>query len=349
MSRFRSISLVASACALALAGACKSAPKPELLYVSAEQSGEIVVIDPAKAAVVTKIAVGKRPRGLRLSPDQKFLYVALSGSPRGGPGVDESKLPPPDRSADGIGVIDLEKHKLVKTIAGGNDPENFDLSKDGKYLYVANEDSAELSVVDIDSGKVVKKVAVGTEPEGVGLAPDGKTLYVTSEGDGAVTAVDTSTLTAATKVETGKRPRNVIFTRDGKWAFVTNEMDGTVTVVDPKAQRAFAQIAVTLTQGPPQRPMGLVLSPDEKKLFVTSGRGGAVGVVDVDTRTFDRLIPDVGARPWGIGISQDGARLYTANGPSDDISIIDVKAGKVTTRVKVSGQPWGIVVSPAKS
>src|SRR5215831_16642733 len=77
------------------------------LYVSDETGGNIVVIDPVAGQVVDKIAVGKRPRGIRLSRDGKELLVALSGSPIGGPGVDESKLPPPDRTADGIGVVDL--------------------------------------------------------------------------------------------------------------------------------------------------------------------------------------------------------------------------------------------------
>ena len=68
------------------------------IYVSNEDSGEITVVDPGAGQVLQRINVGKRPRGIKLSPDGKFLYVALSGSPSAGPGVDESKLPPPDRS-----------------------------------------------------------------------------------------------------------------------------------------------------------------------------------------------------------------------------------------------------------
>src|SRR5437773_10121541 len=82
-----------------------AAPAPERLYVSAEDSGEIVVVDPATAAVTGRIPVGKRPRGIKLAPDGKRLYVALSGSPRGGPGVDESKLPAADRAADGNRLV----------------------------------------------------------------------------------------------------------------------------------------------------------------------------------------------------------------------------------------------------
>ena len=75
-----------------------------------------------------------------------MLLVALSGSPIAGPGVDESKLPPADRAADGIGVVDLATRKVVRTLTSGQDPEAFDLSPDGKTLYVSNEETAEMSV-----------------------------------------------------------------------------------------------------------------------------------------------------------------------------------------------------------
>src|SRR5258705_10133822 len=64
-------------------------PSGPLLYVSDETGGNVVVIDPAAGQVVDRIAVGKRPRGIRLSRDGKELLVALSGSAIGGPGVDE--------------------------------------------------------------------------------------------------------------------------------------------------------------------------------------------------------------------------------------------------------------------
>src|SRR6186997_2076245 len=94
-------------------------PSGPLLYVSDETGGIVVVIDPAAGQVVDRIAVGKRPRGIRLSRDGKELLVALSGSAIGGPGVDESKLPPPDRTADGIGIVDLSTHKLVRKYQSG--------------------------------------------------------------------------------------------------------------------------------------------------------------------------------------------------------------------------------------
>src|SRR5690606_4462941 len=86
-----------------------------LLYVSNEDSHDLSVIDLGTHQVVATIPVGKRPRGLRVSPDGALVLTAVSGSPKSPPGTDESKLPPPDRSADGIAVVDAKAHKLLRT------------------------------------------------------------------------------------------------------------------------------------------------------------------------------------------------------------------------------------------
>ena len=159
-----------------------------------EVSGDITVIDVAAQKVLTTIPVGKRPRGIRVSPDGSTLYVALSGSPIAGPGVDESKLPPPDKRADGIGVVSVADHKLLRIVKAGSDPEQTAVSSDGSRLFVANEDVGEASVVSVDDGHVLANLKVGGEPEGVEMRPDGQVVYVTSEEDSHVAVIDATAL-----------------------------------------------------------------------------------------------------------------------------------------------------------
>ena len=116
--------------------------------------------------------------------------MALSGSPIAPPGTDESTLPPPDRSADGIGVVDVRQGKLLRVIPAGTDPEQLAVSHDGRWLFVANEDAGTTSVIDVSEGRLVSSIAVGGEPEGVDLRPDGKVVYVTSEEDNQVAVID---------------------------------------------------------------------------------------------------------------------------------------------------------------
>ena len=323
-----------------------STPSGPRVYVSDEPGGRVAIIDPVAGTVVTALAVGKRPRGIRVLDDGQRLLVALSGSPIAGPGVDESKLPPGDRKADGIGIVDLRALKVERVLNSGTDPEAFALSPDEKTLYVSNEETAQMSALEMATGQLAH-VHVGEEPEGVAVRPDGKVVYVTCEGDNAVVAVDAVSLQELARMTVGARPRGVLFSRDGAQAFVTSENGGTVSVLDGAAHKVVATIVLPRRAGAPvpPRPMGLVLSPDGRTLYVTNGRAKSVSVIDVPSRQVTRTFDDIGARPWGIGISADGTTLYTANGSSGDVSFVDASTGKVVRRIAVGGSPWGIAVS----
>src|SRR5262249_8839105 len=111
--------------AVVIAGCSKgkgAGAREERVYVSDEDGGNVIVLSTRDDWVVARIAVGKRPRGLRISPDGSKLFVALSGLPKAGPGADESKLPPADPNADGVGIVDLSSLKLLRGIPGGHDP-----------------------------------------------------------------------------------------------------------------------------------------------------------------------------------------------------------------------------------
>lgn len=322
-------------------------PGPRV-FVSDETGGRVIVIDPESRAVVHTIDVGKRPRGLRVSPDGTRLYVALSGSPIAGPNVDESKLPPADRAADGIGVVDLATGGIVRKYQSGSDPESFAMSKDGRALYVSNEDSGEMSVLDLESGQVKTRVKVGEEPEGVTTSPDGSVVYVSCEGTNEVVAVSTVDFKIVGRIPTGPRPRSIAFTKDGALGFISNENSASLTVFDARTRKVKTTIQLPRLATPgtiPPRPMGLQLGADGASLFVSLGRAKSIAVIDTATLALKQMIADVGDRPWGIGMSEDGTRLYTANGPSGDVSIVDVAAGATVAKVHVGGSPWGIATS----
>jgi YVTN family beta-propeller protein len=316
----------------------------ERLYVSDETGGNVVIVDPQQAAVVARIAVGKRPRGIQVSPDGKLVYVALSGSPIGGPNVDESKLPPPDRRYDGIGVVDLKSQTLIRTYQSGADPEAFALSHDGRVLYVSNEDSGHMSAVDLTSGKVRATVAVGSEPEGVAVSHDDRIVYVTCETSDNVYVVDAHTMRVLASFPTAKRPRAILLATAAQRGYVTDEFGAALTVFDTADYKVLNTIS--LGDAKVVRPMGIA-SPDGRRLYVTTGRLGALLEVDAQSGRVLRSVGRVGQRPWGVALSRDGSKAYTANGPSGDISVIDLKSGTVETRIAVGGSPWGIVAAAA--
>jgi YVTN family beta-propeller protein len=315
---------------------------PYGIYVTNEVSGDLTVVDPATNTVVATIPLGKRPRGIRAAPDRSAVYIALSGSPISPPGVDESTLPPPDRSADGIGVVELPALELAKILRGPSDPEQTSVNREGTQLYIANEDTGKASVLEIATGKTVAEFDVGGEPEGVTTSADGKFVYVTSEEDNQVSVVDTATNTLVKQFGVGARPRDSAFSPDSSRAYVTAENGGTVSVVDTSSHTVIDTIRLT---GPNVRPMAVVVSPDGQRVFVSTGRGGTVAVIDAATRKVVGSVA-VGARPWGIALSPDGSRLYTANGPSNDVSVVDTATLTVLTKIPAGRSPWGVVTVP---
>jgi len=313
---------------------------PYGVYVSDEISGDLTVIDPTTFTVVSTVHLGKRPRGIHASPDGRTIYIALSGSPPAGPGVDENNLPPPDKSADGIGVFDVVQNRLVRMMQGGSDPENFAVSHDGKTLYVSNEDASGISFVDVAQGKVTQTVRTGDEPEGVTVTPNGKLVYSTSEDEGTLSVIDPEPGKLLKTFKVGRRPRNIVFMPDGKRGYVNAENDGGIVLFDAVKNRKEREIS--LGKAGVIKPMGLALSGDASKLYVTTGRAGKVFVVDTATNQPTASF-DVGKRPWGIALSPDGKTLLTANGPSNDITVVDVATQTVTKKISVPGGPWGVI------
>lgn len=317
------------------------------IYVTNERSDNLSVIDSTTHEVVATIPLGKRPRGIHSSPDGKTIYVALSGSPIAGPGVDEDTLPPADKKADGIGVVDVAQGKLLRVIPGGSDPEEFSLSKDGSLLYVSNEDTGEASILDAAAGTVLATVSVGgkdAEPEGVETSPDGKFVYVTTENEGMIAVIDTATRKVIKNVKVGARPRDVAFSPDSSKAYVTCENEGTLAIIDAVKHEKIGQIEIGKATPPENiKPMSVILSADAKTAYVSAGRGHKVFIVDTATDKVTGSV-EAGQRPWGIGLSPDGKYLYAANGPSNDVSVIDLQTKTVVKHVNAGMSPWGILV-----
>ena len=239
------LALVVALCTCAgsygtLAANRAEAPATTVLYVSNETAGTVAILDGSTGAVEAKSGREAPARCEALARWIEALCRALRLADRRSR-VDESKLPPADRSADGIGMVDLASRKLERVYPSGPDPEAFDLSPDGKTLYVSNEDTSAMAVVDVEKGAVTKSVSICGEPEGVTVAPDGRTVYVTCEADGAVAAIDTTSFKVIAQIPTAPRPRGIVFSSDGNTIFVTCENGAALSSSMPRRTALLAR------------------------------------------------------------------------------------------------------------
>lgn len=326
-------------------GACHqgAGPRPGgyRIYVTNEGSGDLTVLDQSGRRLAS-IPLGKRPRGVVAAADGKTVFVALTGSPAAPPGADERKLPPADRSADGVGVVDAVSLKLTRVIRGIVDPEQLALSKDG-ILYAGSEEAGAVLVLDAQTGRSIGSIPVGEAPEGVALSPDGRFLYVTLEDDNQLVVVDAALRRVIKRLGVGGRPRSIAFSPDGTRAYVTDELGAAVTILDARTHAVVGTIAVA---GKDARPMGVVVSPDGRRVYVSTGRGRLLAELDPAAGK-TTATTEVGQRPWGVALSPDGRRIYTANGPSGDVSVVGASSLNLIRRIPAGAKPWGVAVAPA--
>jgi YVTN family beta-propeller protein len=313
------------------------------LYVSNERSDDMTVIDGATRQVVRTLAVGKRPRGIHVSPDGKSVFVAVSGSPRMGPGADteRGRKPTADKTADGIAQVDPASNRVIQKVFVGSDPEQFALSPDGRSVFVSNEDESSASCWDLATGKQIFQTRVSEEPEGVAFLPQHNEVYITCEEKGELYVLRADTGAEIARLKVPPRPRSIAFSPDGSRAYVASELGRAVTVVDTTRHEIADEIKVP---GEKVLPMGVVASADGQQLFVSGGHGNCVVVIDRASKGLETI--PVGQRPWGLVLSPDGALLYSANGLSNDVSVIDLHARKEISRIAVGQGPWGVAIGP---
>ncbi len=81
-------------------------------------------------------------------------------------------------------------------------------------------------------------------------------------------------------------------------------------------------------------------------VFVTNSAGDSIHVIDPATNKVVQVIGGIeGAH--GITFSPDGATVYVSNEADGTLDVIDRKAGKVLTKVKLSGHPNNIAITKA--
>jgi PQQ-dependent catabolism-associated beta-propeller protein len=294
-------------------------------YVTSEKDDALTLIDTQTLAVKGTVPTCKRGRHIQRMADGK-LMVACTDS----------------NAAD---VIDPATGKSVRRVPLGDEPEAFDISPDGKTVYVSNEDEAEASFIDIASGKVTQAIKVGKEPEGVKVSPDGKTLYVTSEVASLIHVIDVSAGKVVKNVKVGKRPRRMAITPDGKELWVTNELDASVSILSTATHEVIGTVRFEVKGARKDdiTPVGITMTRDGKRAFVSLGKANHVAFIDVAGRKVTDLVL-VGKRAWNVTLDKAESRLWVVNGLSDDVTVVDVAGAKAVKSIPVGRVPYGLVI-----
>lgn len=166
--------------------------KSRNLYVSLQDSDQLIAIDLATQAPLWTIPVGKTPADVYITHDDRYLLVALTGDSY-------------------VEVYDLTASpaKLVKRIPTAAGAHAFRAQGDGRHLFVSNRVANTISRIDLQTLSVVDAYPAPGGPDCMEVLADGKTLLVTSRWAKKLTVIDTVTRKVVHQTKVGRSPHGV--------------------------------------------------------------------------------------------------------------------------------------------
>jgi YVTN family beta-propeller protein len=279
------------------------------------------------------------PYGMVLTRDGKFLIVA-----------NNTNVVVLDAGAMATGKGDLLAGYVAESGSANPLNINVNVSPDGRFLFVAEENADRISVIDLEHARATgftDTMVVGTIPAGVApialtFSPDGKFLYLTVQQ-----APDNDRWPAACKPE-GEDP-----------ATATAEApEGAVVVVDVARAETDPEHAVLAKIPAGCSPVRLAVSPDGGRAYVTARGDNALHVFDTAKLIADaehaRIVSiPVGISPVGVAVIDGGKKIAVANsnrfaaGPqaSETVSVIDAAKLSVIGTIPAGAFPRELSVT----
>lgn len=125
----------------------------------------------------------------------------------------------------------------------GRGPEGFDVSPDGKEIWVANAQDGTVSIIEIAGKKVTETLAANVMGANrLKFTPDGKLVFISSLGGSDLAIFDAATRRAMKRVKVGHGAAGILMQPDGSRAYVACSPDDYVTVIDLKSLEVTGHI-----------------------------------------------------------------------------------------------------------
>jgi YVTN family beta-propeller protein len=203
--------------------------------------------------LITTAAVNQHPHEIAFSPDGRYAYTSDNGTMRieqaGTGGNTVSIIDLKDRKKvgeistgqfrrphgihmlkatgqllvstelpDQLLIIDPVKRAVVKTYpTGGKTAHMVVATPDGKYAFISNSVSSNVSAIELATGKITL-IPTGARPEGSVISKDGKRLYVGNRDAAQVSVIDTAKLQVIQTIKASGGPVRIDLTPDGRYA-----------------------------------------------------------------------------------------------------------------------------------
>jgi len=213
------------------------------LYFSAEGAKVAGRFDPAAQKIDWVVGTGQnRTHMVAVSKDLKTVFTsnvssatisiiepgAPQGPPRGGPPRGPGRGGSPEW--------------VVNHVAVGRGAEGFDLTPDGKELWVANAQDSTISVIDVAAKKVVATLPSTKAANRLKITNDGKYVFVSDLNGNDLLVIDAATRKESRKITLPANSEGLLMSPDGTKVYTTMNTRDAVAVIDLKTMTMTGEV-----------------------------------------------------------------------------------------------------------
>jgi DNA-binding beta-propeller fold protein YncE len=315
--------LIGAGAAAAGAHAAPRAPQP--IFVLKSQDADVSVIDPVSFAVTRRIAVGKEPHHLYLTPDEKGLIVA-------------------NAAGNSLTFIDPATGAVQRQVPNIVDPYHLRFSPDMQWFVTAANrlDHVDLYRWQPQAPKpfaLVKRIEAPKTPSHLYIDTRSTVCYVSMQDSDELLAIDLTTQAPRWKVKTGRMPADVFLTADDRHLLVGLTGDKVVEVYDVSNPARPAQLMRRITTDAGAH--AFRARGDKRHVFVSNRVANTISLIDTQTWGVVSELPAPGG-PDCMEMLADGRTLLVTSRWARKLTFIDIERRQVARQVAVGRSPHGV-------
>lgn len=150
-----------------------------LLYVVTKDNNSLYIIDLLTKNILQQVKLDGEAYTCLLSSDKNELYISCWG-------------------CDKLTVFNTTERKIDSQIPVGDNPNDICITKNNKFLFVANANDNSVSVINIKERKVIESLTASLFPDappgstsnGLALSEDNKTLFIANADNNCLAVFD---------------------------------------------------------------------------------------------------------------------------------------------------------------
>jgi YVTN family beta-propeller protein len=285
------------------------APDGSRIYISEQADNTLTVVDGKTLQVTKRIPLSGNPNLIDMSPDGRWIYVAIALT-----WDDLSEFPQVKAGpSGGVDVIDTASLQNVKTIPIRGGIHDLNVTPDGKFVIAGASRGAKppanmMNVIDTRTNEIAWKLLMNPAPSPMAIStnPDGSTKWVFAQlgGMNGFAVVDFATQAKINEIKLPELPA-----------------------------------AKQTGYGPPAASHGIAVTSDQKTLLVNSRLNSALYAYSLPDL---KLLGGVALGGKGAGwltITPDDKTAYVANEHTNNVSAVDIKSLKEVALIPVGFAP----------